>query len=1136
MSASPLSASAALPATAGEETRARTVIYLQVAFALGGAFLSAATIWPLLLLAPETGARVVKLLATLIPFSDKIDKVLGPGSTETLAPQLIAFVGGGWVLWKGRSLVRWIVNHGSPTLDSELFRPISRPGAVDPLWLPALGADTEVQPLPWVTPPRDSPRGAVWVNLIKFLTKDVGDGRFNLLGRPKTPFDRFRWTMLSGEPGSGKTRMATEICRARARLELLGDDRAESKVARGRLAWGAWLRSVWPFARRREAAMPEQSEHAPWRDADPWDAWWILATSELKGIRHEKRNRFDTGLLDRLQGWRPRRPTVLLLDDPRSNDAGNVIGALLKSEARYRHPVRLIVVSQTLPQELELKLHSDGWVAGLRGFAEPVLSLDLGATVSPAEVRRMFGGLHLSGHFSGWKPTDDNVHRLLVRARGNALLVCLALRDIQRRPKVEVSSASELLLERAERIEEALQAAGVGTPEHLQAIAWATLAGGEGSDLELREELLDLWPKFDPANLQYVPNLRGAWSLPAPPMVRPEPIGDAFARLVLSNKRCDPLTRRRVIAAAWRANPAGMLSASRRLAARDDPLAAELRAGPPEDIGLEPLDLALAYALAATRIPRPEWDAREIPHQFRAVLAAMRRIRALPPDQAASGLGRFVDLLDVPHAVAVVRGRATLFLICLAILRGLQDESSWQDPSQANVARAQLIRIFELLRHWGTNPYRDLIRLPVSRVLGALAGRVVLSLGSPLAQSYADDLARAAWRAGFVGPGTTAVVLSHLYYGLLRSTSFSPLALARGNRLLAMAVTLLGGGHAARTLVDRIAHALPGDVGDCEHAATRVDDIARPFAGNREFELERAQAWRHVAYARGGDVVGCEHAATRVDDIARPFAGNREFELERAQAWRHVGYARRDEVVGCERAAAHVDDVARPFAGDREFELERAQAWGHVAYARRDDVAGCEYVATCVDDIIRHFAGDSGFELERAKAWGQVSYAYASRGDVAGCDSAATRVDGIVRRFAGDREFELRRAHAWVHVVWARRNDGTGCERVAAHVDQIARPFAGELLFELLRALTWLVVSCAHRGDDVRCEHAATQVDDIARPFAGDREFELKRALAWRFVAYARHGDVAGCEDAATQLDSIVRPLAGERVFERRKD
>jgi hypothetical protein len=362
-------ASADSPTSTLEETRERVIDHVEIAFAVVGGVAFAFIAWGLLALVPEVGAGAIQALANRVPFAGEIIKSSGVTFTGRFAAPAVAFFGGGLLFWQARGLVRWVADHLFPPFDTDLLRPIGKAGALDPLWLPPLGTDRGMQPLPWVAPPRDSPRHAVWAALIAFLSANVGEGRFDLFGHPRTPFVRFRWTMLTGRPGAGKTRIATEIARARARRELLDRDDEETRAERRHLARGAWLRSAWPLARRHETEVPGARDDAPWHDADPWDAGWIVAASEQGGLSRWQNSRFDDGLLARLKAWRPRRPTVLVLDDPRSGDASRVIGALLDGERRYGHPVRLIVVTQTLPQDLVLKSQLDGsWSAGRCGL------------------------------------------------------------------------------------------------------------------------------------------------------------------------------------------------------------------------------------------------------------------------------------------------------------------------------------------------------------------------------------------------------------------------------------------------------------------------------------------------------------------------------------------------------------------------------------------------------------------------------------------------------------------------------------------------------------------------------------------------------------------------------------------------
>ncbi len=431
-----------------------------------------------------------------------------------------------------------------------------------------------------------------------------------------------------------------------------------------------------------------------------------------------------------------------------------------------------------------------------------------------------------------------------------------------------------------------------------------------------------------------------------------------------------------------------MLAAVGRLGRGDDKLAEALRAGPPPEADLDPVELALAYVVAAIRIPRPEWDAGEIPRLAAPVLTATRYLRALPPERAAAAFSRLVKLLEVSNSVAVLRGRAALLCIGVTICRMMQDERSWRTPDAAAATRTELIRLFELLPRWGTDWRRD-ARPSLAHALGDLVAGIMPAVGDDAAEGWADRLAATTWQARNVAPGSVASVLYALGRRLSERSDATPLAIARGHRFATMAAAMLGDERTVR------------------HDANAVDSTVVPFAGERDFELERVQAWRYVAYAHQNDAAVCESAARHVDELARPFAGDRDFELERVQAWRYVAYAHQNDAAACELAARHVDELARPFAGERDFELERVQAWRYVAYAHQNDAAACELAARHVDELGRPFAGERDFEYQRVQAWCYVAYAH--RDDAAVCELAARHVDELARPFAGERDFELER-------------------------------------------------------------------------------------------------------------------------------
>jgi hypothetical protein len=102
------------------------ITWIQVLYAAIGGLLFAAAAGGLLALTPRVGGWLIGVLTLLIPFSDKIEKILGVGIAEALAAPIIAFVVGVWLLWKARGLIRWAADRLFPPFDSKLLRPIRR--------------------------------------------------------------------------------------------------------------------------------------------------------------------------------------------------------------------------------------------------------------------------------------------------------------------------------------------------------------------------------------------------------------------------------------------------------------------------------------------------------------------------------------------------------------------------------------------------------------------------------------------------------------------------------------------------------------------------------------------------------------------------------------------------------------------------------------------------------------------------------------------------------------------------------------------------------------------------------------------------------------------------------------------------
>lgn len=75
------------------------------------------------------------------------------------------------------------------------------------------------------------------------------------------------------------------------------------------------------------------------RQADePWDDAWLTHLDEAR--------------LTALAHWQPRRPTLIVLDQPNASTAARVVASLGHAVLHSRHPVRLLVVRTIDPAEL----------------------------------------------------------------------------------------------------------------------------------------------------------------------------------------------------------------------------------------------------------------------------------------------------------------------------------------------------------------------------------------------------------------------------------------------------------------------------------------------------------------------------------------------------------------------------------------------------------------------------------------------------------------------------------------------------------------------------------------------------------------------------------------------------------------
>ena len=183
----------------------------------------------------------------------------------------------------------------------------------------------------------DSKQMKAWNQLQDWLKADLGDGRWKLSwlfsGKvdfqpdDKDSFKQFDFAILLGSNGIGKSQLARELGRHLAQRKRFGSSHKQtSSLAQFQDNFKCTLRRVYPLSKVF--------------DEDPWDAAII---------------NLEKGTPENLKDWRPGKRTLLVLDDPALANAKPYIDVFQNQKVNYFYPVRLIILDQFLPADLNIK-------------------------------------------------------------------------------------------------------------------------------------------------------------------------------------------------------------------------------------------------------------------------------------------------------------------------------------------------------------------------------------------------------------------------------------------------------------------------------------------------------------------------------------------------------------------------------------------------------------------------------------------------------------------------------------------------------------------------------------------------------------------------------------------------------------
>jgi hypothetical protein len=1050
--------------------------------------------------------------------------LLPKGVIDTLALRhpyyTMALLGGTTALVASMLFVGRAYRRFFDTFDPRVLRPIARPRGI------AFEGLDDAEALPWTMGGLGA-RRAAWDELRAWVTEGVSRN------------EAFGWRVLLGRPGAGKTRMVHELSRVLARRDVLGTHppppagegwRARAHRRAGRLA-AAWSLSGRAYLRGLRGR-PEPT--------DPWDV------GDLQ--EHVLRAASDL-----LREWRPRRPTLLLLDDPDPGMAKSVLKILLNqshSETNpFRHPVRLLVVNQALPAELEL--HRGRWM----GSQEPI-HLPADARFSDDEIRTL--ARHVLARPTPLQARGDFAHFKRV-TDGNPLLVELTLRWLASRqddaalwnqPLEEALTREGLLHERAKRICNALATANAGDDALLAAAASTLCGGADTEDLALR------FRNFSADRLTgALPPDKDMQAKGKLPPIRPELIGDAFVRAVAA----EPPAARLVVRAAWFAEPNGTLRAVLRLSSENSSLGEALREGPPAEWVGSRAKVAQAF----------------VTHHLQNggdPTAAERQIGSLTPAEAEAMLPWVAEELTVPGH------HADEGLACFsrALTRAMDDRERLIQGADVAAAVRSAADAFRAGAERHFDEARD--RRALIRLLRRLLARAARAAGTgpregrTAVRDALGALEEALWDVPELHATVGASVCKRL-----STFAFHPPW--DRQRLRARARVMRGRGPDALRLAERMQAEFGHDPAaapavaqawfSAVHAivqrplrggASRAEEIARRIAAlpgadtDRSIRLDLARTWSAVGALQIGDGTAAaagraERCAQKVDALAEGLGDDAVLVEVRLRAWLPVVQALSQGPINLAARAAEraewMERLAEPFGHHWLIRSRQVRAWCLVigALSRPDDPtspADVEALARRVDRLALPFRGDSGFELQRATAWLGVVEAHARTKDAAKAEALAERVDQLAAPFAHRRDFVLVCMKAWssVEAMYESLPDGRGAEnarRAAERIEALAQPFAADREIQEQQLLAWYsrVVALTGRGDTAvieAAELAARQVDALQARWSQNREHALNRARGWVLIAdlYAQLPEGAGVEGAircAEAMELALRPF-----------
>ena len=1068
------------------------------------------------------------------------------------APFLVLFASTFCIIWLKRTKksAEFITNTFFAEFDWAILTPVSKRLADEPSTLSSLGA-------PWISPGPGTPRAKAWYDLEEFVHAESGDGSAPLFwwAHP-TRFENFGYTLLLGRSGQGKSRMALELGRAISRRDVLSsNNRQVSNTYRLKLRLKSWLRIIWGPAKRSRF--------------DPWDAGWL----DFRGK--------GESLLAALATWAPRRPTVLLLDDPPPGCASLYIGVLQNASLQWKHPVRLIIINPSAPSGL-ISNKSGTWkerADQLGPLRQPVI---LGGDTNFNEGECIALAQQIMGldNKALWRASDRREFSSMTS--GSPLLIELGAAWVGDGNSIADMSPAILLDDRASRIVNSIYAAGLAEGD-LHHLACSTLSGGIDLSISDWELESNFGPISNIASFRRLfPEIGSDLENWLPP-ITPQLIGDAFVRHVIGSSVSPNFTAQKLFSSAWRISPLGTLNSTIRLArnknfppqdrdlqAADNAILLELRKVP-QATGIAKLELSTALLDAAIQTLRADWDGGDRIDKSEIMEQATRILVDLSENDAIKILESMINFLSVDSIVAVCRGEFAI--IALDIL-----SDKLQTTSTPELVGEYVEKIFDLAFRWSVGSpliHSSTGTARVVQLIKALAPsspRVVDLF--PRTLSLSPNLAFAACLAASESVSDEFAKARLLNYGLIRSqdaglnpTSLgNPTSAQQAADLVYATIGWFSNGTAISRasishleqqvhpfLVDETATALARlyaemaflslsknqsnlqKIFEFQESVNKIENLINIFPQNDYLKTFKSAAYTvHARYWQQKDYDECRLSTEIVEKIRTESAPSSERACQAAEAWQLlVGVYANSVPISSENleyAMEHLLHAAETFQGCRLIELFKISAWRMYVGANRTNLPLLNKATAEAGLIHNHFYYDAQFIIEFAQVliFGMETHS----GNLITCRKLLRQIEDISSQDLEKLEILEQIAIARGKYAFSARHQKRSCEAAVQDVKEICVPLSGNRIFDLVlaRALRVFAWSLSFSGED--SESTIGYIKTISEKYPNEKEFQYELAHAWRSLTGTLSNQHVRCKLVVAKVDDIAMLFKGTQEFD----